>query len=112
MHCRLDAIPPEAEFGDMAIAHTRVPQGFDLDRLLAGLPNDRCPCPHWGYLIEGRMIVKYEDGTQEEITAGDVYYTPPGHTAVIEEDCVSVDFSPIGPWKQLVSHIAARLQAV
>jgi len=112
MHYPLEAIPPDAEFDGMAIAHTRVPQGFDLDRLLEGLPNNLCPCPHWGYILEGRMMLKYEDGSTEEVKAGDVYYARPGHTAVVEEDAVSVDFSPIGPWRQVTQHIAAKLQAV
>lgn len=110
MHYPLEAIPPQAEFAGMAISHTQVPQGFDLDGVLEGLPNNLCPCPHWGYVFKGRMIVKYEDGSEEEIKAGDVYYTRPGHAAVVEEDTVSVDFSPIEPWRQLVQHMAAKLE--
>ncbi len=112
MHYSLESIPPDAEFEGMAISHTRVPKGFDLDRLLEGLPNNLCPCPHWGYLFKGRMTVKYEDGSQEEINAGDVYYTKPGHAAVSEEDSISVDFSPVGPWRELTRHIATKMQSV
>jgi hypothetical protein len=111
MHYSLESIPPEADFDGMAISHTCVPKGFDLNQLLEGLPGNLCPCPHWGYLLEGRVIVRYEDGSEEEIKAGDVYYTRPGHTAVMEEDCVSIDFSPIGPWRQLMEHIAAKVPA-
>jgi hypothetical protein len=112
MHYRLDAIPPDAELDGMAVSHTCLPEGFDLDRLLEGLPDNLCPCPHWGYLFQGRMVVKYGDGSQEEINAGDVYYTRPGHTAVTEEDAVSVEFSPAGPWRDLIRHIANRMHAV
>jgi hypothetical protein len=111
MHYRLDAIPPGAEFDGMAIAHTRVPKGFDLDQLLQGLPNDLCPCPHWGYILEGKMIVKYQDGSVEEIKGGEVYYARGGHTAVFEEDCVSIDFSPADEWRQLMAHISAKMPA-
>ena len=39
--------------------------------LLEGLEGDLCQCPHWGYLIEGRIRVSYQDGTQETVSAGD-----------------------------------------
>ena len=34
-----------------------VPAGTDFGPLLKGLPNDRCPCPHWGYVLKGRLRV-------------------------------------------------------
>ena len=111
MHYPLEAIPVDAEFDGMAVACTRIPRGFDLARTLRGLPDDLCPCPHWGYVLQGRMLVRYADGSEEEIKAGDVYYARAGHTAVIEEDTVSVDFSPIGPWQELMRHIAAKTPA-
>jgi hypothetical protein len=112
MHCSLEAIPPEVEFEGMAISHTRISRGFDLDALLRGLPDDLCPCPHWGYVFQGRMLLRYADGSEEEIKAGDVYYARAGHTAVIEEDTVSVDLSPVGPWRQVMQHMATKMQAV
>jgi hypothetical protein len=112
MHYSLETIPPEAEFDGMAISLSRLPQGFNLDEVLSGLPNNLCPCPHWGYLFKGRIVVKYEDGSEEEIHAGDVYHLRAGHTAIISEDSVSLDFSPLGPWRQLAQHIAAKVPAV
>jgi ethanolamine utilization protein EutQ (cupin superfamily) len=45
---------------------------------MKGLPDDRCQCPHWGYVVNGRLTFRYAD--REEISeAGDVFYTPPGH---------------------------------
>ena len=29
--------------------------------MLHGLPGDVCPCPHWGVLTEGQMLVRYAD---------------------------------------------------
>jgi hypothetical protein len=112
MHYPLEAIPVDAELDGIAAVCTRVPRGFDLDAMLRGLPGDLCQCPHWGYVLQGRMLVRYADGSEEEIKAGDVYYARAGHTAVIEEDTVSVDFSPIGPWRQLMQHLAAKAPAV
>jgi hypothetical protein len=67
--------------------------GTDLTPLLKGLPNDLCPCPHWGYMVSGRIRLSYLDST-EYLTAGDLFYLPPGHTAFVEEDCLFVEFSP------------------
>jgi hypothetical protein len=56
------------------------------------------------------MMVKCEDGSEEEIKAGDVYHIKPGHTAVVKEDSASLDVSPIESWNQLMQHIAANMQ--
>jgi hypothetical protein len=41
------------ELGDMAIRHARVPAGTDMTPVLQGLPNDRCPSPHWASCSKG-----------------------------------------------------------
>ena len=35
--------------------------GVDIDAtpLLKGLPDDRCPCPHWGYVLSGRVVFTF-----------------------------------------------------
>lgn len=111
MRYPVDAIPADVDLNGLAVAHNSVPRGFDFSQVFEGLPNNLCPCPHWGYLVKGWMIVKYEDGSEEEIRGGDVYYLRAGHTAVAKEDTVSIDFSPIGPWRQLTQHVATRRQA-
>jgi hypothetical protein len=47
-----------------------IPAGTDLAALLRGLPDDQCPCPHWGYVITGQLIVRYRDH-EETIAAGE-----------------------------------------
>jgi hypothetical protein len=34
--------------------------GVDIDGtpLLKGLPGDACPCPHWGYVLKGRLTYR------------------------------------------------------
>jgi mannose-6-phosphate isomerase-like protein (cupin superfamily) len=48
---------------------------------MKGLPDDRCQCPHWGYVITGRIVFRYADH-DEEFKAGEAFYTPPGHIPV------------------------------
>jgi quercetin dioxygenase-like cupin family protein len=65
------------------------------------LPNDLCPCPHWGYVLEGRMVVTYTDG-EETVRAGDLFYLPPGHAVVAEQDVRYVEFSPPTPYDEFL----------
>ncbi len=52
-------------------------------------------CPHYGYVVDGRLRIKYPDTGEEEIfQAGDAYYIPERHVFVIEEEVECVEFSP------------------
>jgi hypothetical protein len=100
----------DAEWGDMMVAFVAFPAGTDSTGAFKGLPDDRCQCPHWGYLLKGRMRVKYADH-DEVVTAGDAYYMAPGHDAVMEEDCEVVEFSPKGEAYQKMWEAANRNMA-
>ena len=99
----------DVEWGDMNIAFEAFPAGLDTTPLFKGLPDDRCQCPHWGYLFKGRIRVKYPNH-DEILTAGDAYYLVPGHITVIEEDCELVEFSPKGEYQKTME-VAARNMA-
>jgi hypothetical protein len=97
----------EAEWGDLHIGHETFESAFDLGPLLKGLPNDMCQCPHWGYLIRGRVHVRYTDNSEEVLEAGSAYYLPPGHTLVIEAGSETIEFSPKAPYQQTME-VASR----
>ena len=82
-----------ADWGGLRAGIVSLPAGADLGPLFKGLPNDRCPRHHWGYVIRGRMRITYAD-REEVVSAGDIVYMPPGHTAVVEEDFEWAEFSP------------------
>src|SRR5262245_24883015 len=88
-----------AEWGDMNVGLESFPAGVETAPLFKGLPDDRCQCPHWGYVIKGRVRVKYSD-REEVLKAGDAYYMSPGHTTVFEEDTEVVEFSPKGEYQK------------
>jgi hypothetical protein len=71
-----------------------LPTGADVTPLLKGLPDDRCPCPHWGYVIKGRLRMIYADG-EEMLRAGDVFYMAPGHTGIVEDAVEFVEIAPV-----------------
>ena len=66
----------------------------DLAPFFAGLPDDRCQCPHWGYVLKGRLTFRYADGTEDTMESGDAYYARPGHTPVLYAGTEVVEFSP------------------
>lgn len=88
-----DASVRASDWDGMRVVILAVPAGTDFGPLLKGLPNDRCPCPHWGYVLKGRLSVEYGD-TKETLQAGDTFYLPSGHTAFAEEDSECLEFSP------------------
>ena len=56
-------------------------EDIDATPLYKGLPDDRCQCPHWGYVTKGAVTFQYASG-EEVCEAGDAFYTPPGHVPV------------------------------
>ena len=85
-HEKLGEMIRGQEWGGMTSAYMQYPTGLDFCPLLEGLERDHCQCPHWGYVMEGRIRVNYEDGTEEVVGAGEIYYWPSGHTVVVEAD--------------------------
>jgi hypothetical protein len=79
--------------------------------LMKGLPDDRCQCPHWGYVVSGRMTFRYADG-EEVFEAGDAFYTPPGHVPVVEAGTELVQFSPSEELKKTEEAMAKNMQAM
>ena len=100
-----------ADWGDTAVAYIQLSAGADAAPLLEGLPNDLCPCPHWGYVLEGAIHVRYSDGTEEVSRAGELFYWPGGHTVRVEEDTSFVEFSPRQELKEVYDHIGRKLAA-
>jgi quercetin dioxygenase-like cupin family protein len=65
---------------------------------IAGTP--LCQATHTGYIIEGRMLVKMEDGSETEFGPGDFFFMPAGHDAWIigEKRCVILDFTGVAKY--------------
>ena len=87
----------EGHFDDLEGGYTvgfeTYTQTADLPPFFKGLPDDRCQCSHWGYVLEGKVVFKTADG-EEAFLAGDAYYVSPGHSPEIFEGSEVVEFSP------------------
>lgn len=95
--------------GGHIMALMQLPAGTDFAAFLKGLPHDHCQCPHWGYVLEGRIEVTYQDGQSETVEAGDLYYWPPGHTVAFPVDTKYVEFSPSAGMNDALDHVVDRL---
>jgi hypothetical protein len=83
-----------AELDDYTVGFETYTADADLAPFFAGLPDDRCQCPHWGYVVKGRVTFRYADGSEDVLGAGDAYYARPGHTPVLYAGTEVVEFSP------------------
>ena len=64
---------------------------------------DSCHAAHTGIILEGRMVVKMENGPQMEFGPGDVFYMPPGHDAWVvgNQRCVLFDVTGIAKYAKV-----------
>lgn len=97
-----------SKWGDMNVSRMQLSKGVDFTPMLKGLPDDLCQCPHWGYVLEGALHVRYSDSSEEVIRAGQLYFLPPGHTAWVDEDIDLVEFSPSEEHDALLRHLAGQ----
>ena len=61
---------------------------------LAG--TDTCQAKHVGTMISGRMVVRHNDGSEQEFGPGDLYEIQPGHDAWIVGDVEAVGLDVTG----------------
>ena len=68
------------QWGDMEVGYTTVHAPLDCTEQykFGGLPGGVCPCPHYGFLFEGRMRAKYpgSDWPDEVVEAGEAFFIP------------------------------------
>ena len=86
-------------------------QDVDATPLMKGLPGDRCPCPHWGYVLKGRLTFRFADH-DEVVEAGDAFYLPPGHIPTAEAGSEYVQFSPSEELRVVADAMNANMQAM
>jgi hypothetical protein len=96
-------------YGDIGAEYFSMAAGTDLAGLLQGLEDDACQSPHWGYMIQGRLVVSYTDGSEESVRGGDVFYWPPGHSVRVDEDAEMILFSPQHEHTPVMDHIKRKL---
>ncbi len=98
------------DLGQHTVAFVKLAEGIDLGPALVGLPDDLCPCPHWGYMIKGRLLMRTCDGDRI-FEAGHAFLWEPGHAPVALTDCEYVDFSPTEAFQHVLDHVISGAAA-
>ena len=93
--------------GGYNISFVGFKQDIDSTPMLKGLPGDHCTCPHWGYVLRGRVTFTV-DGRDESFGPGDAFYVPPGHLQRADAGTEYLQFSPEEEMKAVDAVIMAN----
>ena len=96
--------------GGLAICLIRLDAGQRTDPLFAGLPDNRCQCAHWGYIIRGTMRVHSASGARD-FEAGEAYYWEPGHNLEAVTNAEYVEITRSDEYDALMAHCRRALGA-
>lgn len=101
-----------ATLGELNVGFESMPAGFPEDpaAVFAGLPDDHCQCPHWGYLLRGSFRVHLVDGTEFVVRAGEAYHLPPGHLMQTIEAVEIVEFSPKDAFARTMEQVGRNIE--
>jgi mannose-6-phosphate isomerase-like protein (cupin superfamily) len=84
-------------------------QDIDSTPMLKGLPDDQCHCPHWGYVLTGKVTFT-TDGQDEVFQPGDAFYVPPGHLQRAEAGTEYLQFSPAKEMAEVEQQVMKNMQ--
>ncbi len=85
------------KFGDTPIGRATFEPGWRWSEHVKPIAQtDSCQTNHLGYVLQGRMHVKHNDGTEIEVGPGDAFVVVPGHDAWVvgSEACIALDVNP------------------
>ena len=100
-----------ADLDGYTVGFESYPEDVDPAPLFAGLPDDRCQCPHWGVVQNGGITFRWADH-EETYGAGDAYYAPPGHLPLIKAGTSLVKFSLSGALQQTMAVLRSKLSSI
>jgi winged helix-turn-helix protein/cupin domain len=89
------------DIGGRVVGRTTLEPGWKWSRNVKPIAGtDSCQVSHLGYCLSGRMKVIMDDGSETEVSSGDVVAIPPGHDAEVigDEACVFIDFGEFGEY--------------
>jgi hypothetical protein len=97
------------QLGDMEVGFTSLPFTIDCTETYkeSGLAGGVCGCPHYGYVIKGKIRCVYPGTEMKDDVAeeGEVYYFPSGHVLIYEEPTDAVEFNPAAALQDLMTGI-------
>jgi hypothetical protein len=97
-------------FGTISAEYFTLAAGVDTTPLFIGLDGDLCQCPHWGYVLSGRITTTDAAGGRETVSANDLFYWPPGHNVKVDADAEIIMFSPQSEHSHVINHMIGKLK--
>lgn len=98
------------EAGDMTIAFYDLPAGVDARPLLQGLPGGACHCPHWAYVISGKLRIHTANGAHD-VEAGQAFHVEPGHAPETLERTVMFEVSPTKQSREIEDYLQGLMRS-
>ena len=105
------AVDRTTHLDNTTVQFVSIRETHSLKDALAGLPDGNCKCPHWGYLVTGKISVDYGD-REESYGPGDAFYMTPGHVPTAEAGSEFVMFSPKDQLEATMVAIQAHMQSL
>lgn len=108
-------IRQQTDFGDVngfdkiSGEYFSLASGVDTTPLFEGLEGGLCQCPHWGFVLRGRITTTNATGERETVKADDLFYWPPGHNVSVESDAEIVMFSPQREHSHVIDHMIRKV---
>jgi len=97
-------------FGMLSGEYFTLSSGVDTTPLFQGLEGNLCQCPHWGFVLRGRITTTDGIGTRETVNANDLFYWPPGHNVKVDADAEIVMFSPQREHSHVIDHMIEKVK--
>ncbi len=100
-----------AGYGKISGEYFTLGAGVDTTPLFVGLDGNLCHCPHWGFVLRGRITTTDAEGRQETVNADDLFYWPPGHNVRVDADADIIMFSPQHEHSKVIDHMIEKTSA-
>jgi len=97
-------------FDKISCEYFTLSAGVDTTPLFQGLEGNQCQCPHWGYVLSGRITTTGVDGVRETVNGSDLFHWPPGHNVRVDEDAEIIMFSPQHEHTRVIEHMIDKVK--
>ena len=82
-----------AQWGGFHVSFQKALADMDFAPLRKDEPDGMCQARQWGYVLKGKMIVRYKDH-EEVINAKEAYYLAPGHITFVVKGTELLELTP------------------
>jgi hypothetical protein len=98
-------------FGTISGEYFSLSAGVDTTPLFEGLEGNLCQCPHWGFVLRGRITTTDAKGNRETVNTNDLFYWPPGHNVKVDADAEIIMFSPQREHSLVINHMIEKTKS-